>query len=628
MASFYGDLRKQTWLSHAEFAAYGTERTAGREDSSEALAVQNGEPKETPCEDEVRQSLGHWSHAAGPCNGHRSYSLNEQQQQQQQQQQPAQKKHGEHVGASSEQVSARNGVGHKPTVSSSSMSCYGRSVRRAALGGVDGFNRLLESAKTAEQLLSIVDRHLDEFNDFQCTLALHRIARHARLPGAAGVLSHHQWPRLVQRIRRLLQEESSHEPRQLSSVVWSFATLRFRDGEVLQKIGEKCTDSRCVSSQSWDPMSLSLVAQGFAMMHVRNLGLLDSISSAIRRESSSTWQPGDLSRTAWAYAKLVKKDDALFRDVSCKVLSRLQEYTPTLLTQVIWSFATVAPADTCTHLFPRATESMRGAALQDHTPAHLAMVVWSFATVLFRPTELLEEIGDLLPSKADRMNPQDLSMTAWAYATLLAPQRKVFDFLAHLASENVRDFNPQDLSNTAWAFATAGEHNSRLLDAIGDEACNRPHSFNSQHIAMLIWAFTTLKHRHDGVFSFVGRLAEVDRSSWSSAKLLAFSLAVLPRLKAKLGTQEETLRICGAVVDALLERARLGSSEPDDAHTIHDAVYPWLRDSDNASIAGWQEVESICEDQRRRLVMFTRTSVFDSILNMADHTWDVTTVRQ
>merc|ERR1719444_704986 len=125
-------------------------------------------------------------------------------------------------------------------------------------------------------------------------------------------------------------------------------------------------------------------------------------------------------------------------------------------------------------------------------------------------------------------------MIAWSYATLLAPQRKVFDFLATATVRSVRHFNAQDLSNTAWAFATAGESSPEMMDAIADEACQRPADFNCQHVAMLLWAFVTARHRHEGLFKVVGEIAAVDRSSWHSAKLLAYSLAGLPKLNAEL----------------------------------------------------------------------------------------------
>lgn len=196
----------------------------------------------------------------------------------------------------------------------------------------------------------------------------------------------------------------------------------------------------------------------------------------------------------------------------------------------------------------------------------------------------------------------------------------------------VRSFNPQDISNTAWAFATAGEYSAPLLDALGDEACLRPSVLNRQHVAMLLWSYITLRHRHDRLFDVVGKLAEVDRSSWSSAKLLAFALAGLPKIGALLGSRETTLKVAAGLIDALLERTRAGKGEADDAHTVHDAVFPWLdpdlRGAELPNPGGWREVEGIVEAQTNRLVTLTRSQVFDVILPVTWPAYDPSVCRE
>lgn len=130
----------------------------------------------------------------------------------------------------------------------------------------------------------------------------------------------------------------------------------------------------------------SKVLQSFATMAVRDTALADSIAGQVRRELSASWPPADISRVAWACARLSHRDDAFFRDASCKTMARLSEATPLVLTQSIWAFATAAPAAVTSHFFPKAAEAMmEGDALLDHSAAHLAMAVWSFASVLFRP---------------------------------------------------------------------------------------------------------------------------------------------------------------------------------------------------------------------------------------------------
>lgn len=552
--------------------------------------------------------------------------------------------HG-HSGSTSTKIAGPQAGGQaeaKGGVGAQSMTHYGRNVRRAMLGGVDAelyvnsatsahsrLNRAIEAAKSPAELLVVLDESLDDFDAFHCVLAVHRLARSGRLLGAPAILRHRRWPDLV---RRLRGDVDAAEPRQISSIAWSFANLRYADRGFMDAVAE-----RCISRElgRWDPMSLSLVPQSFAMIRAAHPGLLESISAHVRRESSATWGPNDVSRVVWSWAKLLHRDDALFRDASCKLISRLPECSPGVLAQTVWAFATVAPRETAeAHLFPRVAAVMRGPGLKEHSPAHLAMAVWAFAAVLFRPVELLEEIGNVLPQITERhLNSQDISMTAWSYATLLAPQRSVFGFLAAAAPAAAHDFNAQDLANTAWAFATAGEYNAPLLDALGDEACSRPQDFNNQHTSMLIWAYVTLKHHHGPLFALAGSSAQVDKASWSSGKLLAYALAGLPRLHADLGDRASTLRVAGSLVSSLLERERCGLGEADDAHTVHDAVYPLLGPTASELLdpEAWREVEAMVAAQRRRLASLARSPAFDAVLPGASAevlTYNVDEVRE
>jgi len=527
----------------------------------------------------------------------------------------------------------------QPNGAAPRLTLYGRSVRRAALDGVDAsapmssatsthfrINRSLLTASAAEDVLALLERSLNEFDDFHCGLAVHRLARHARLSQAPMVLRHVQWPRLVERLRAVAD---TGEPRQVASVAWALANLLFRDAALRDAIAQRCV--RRVPAD-WDPMSLSLVPQSFAMLAARNTDLFATVSVQVRRETSATWLPGDVGRVVWACAKVLHRDDALLRDCSCKALSRLPESTPSILAQTIWAFATVAPPDVASHCFPYVAEAMRGPGLETHSSAHLAMIVWAFAAVLFRPVELLEEIGDTVAAKSSNCNSQDITMIAWSYATLLAPQRRVFEFLASAATRTVRAFNAQDLSNTAWAFATAGEHAIEMLDAVADEACARPSDFNCQHIAMLLWAFVTIRHRHSKLFAVIGALACVDQSSWHSAKLLAYALGGLPRMNEELGSRETTLKVASDLVEALLRRMREGTGETDDAHTVHDGVFPWLGAvEDGAELQdpeGWRVINDAVSVQRKQLVAFTRSPVFESILPARLTAYDLNIVRE
>ncbi|CAE7030014.1 unnamed protein product, partial [Symbiodinium sp. KB8] len=321
---------------------------------------------------------------------------------------------------------------------------------------------------------------------FACTMALHRLARCSH-----DVDNHVQNGRMVRpeavnptrtslsqreqrlwRVRKALQTQNQSQkaqPRQLANVSWALARLRALEGLPLLRTAA----TRCAGREGpgeWDPMSISLIPWSLATMGVPELhsaseilDMVRSINTAIREQGSAVWAPGDLSRVLWSWAKLAQRDDTFFRRASCLIMSRMPEYTPSQLEQTIWAFAKVAPQDACGHLFPKAADAMlrggpEGSGLTAYTPPHLAMAVWAFAAVLYRPEELLEQIGKVVPDKLEKLNPQDISNTSWAFTTLLAKDRSIYEVLAATAVRTIREFNNQDLSNTVWAFASAGEY--------------------------------------------------------------------------------------------------------------------------------------------------------------------------
>ena len=505
--------------------------------------------------------------------------------------------------------------------------------RRQALGS-------LNAARSVEELQSVLNVRLSELDGFSCTVALHRLARLShdvdkgaaqrtqrqwRDALAAKVRSHPSWPILMQSVAASLHEA---EPRQLANMAWAVARLRAEgDGQhLLRSAAIRCAER--TGPGSWDAMSTSLIPWSFATLTADIRGkevqeLVRSVGRLVHEEGSTFWTPGDLSRVAWSWAKLTQKDDTFFRRCSCLVIARLPEYTPSQLAQTIWAFATAAPSDACTHLLPKAAAAMleggdsdlRG--LHAYTPQHLAMAVWSFAAVLYRPEELLKQIGEAVPYKLEKLNPQDISTTAWAFTTLLAKDRTIYDVLAATSIRTIHDFNNQDLSNTVWAFASAGEYHADLLEAIAAETCQRP-DFHGQHLAMVAWAFITLRHRHDQLLYFIGEMTNGSKGlgTWSNAKLLAFTFAGLPRLgDALLGTEKWTLGAMQRLLDHFHAQLKNGPVDADDAWVVHDAVLPWLElDSRMTQTIGWQALTRMLSEQREALTGFLGSEEFQAIL--------------
>eukprot|EP00971_Amphidinium_carterae_P209649 4158746-Amphidinium_carterae.1 len=126
-----------------------------------------------------------------------------------------------------------------------SVSLYGHFARRAVNGGAAGqsassayprISRMLTQTENVEEVFNVLEGHLQEFSPFHSSVAVHRLARHAKNAGKLPeVLAHPSWESLA---IRLSESVSKGEPRQLSSIVWSYATLLFRDAACMTRISE------------------------------------------------------------------------------------------------------------------------------------------------------------------------------------------------------------------------------------------------------------------------------------------------------------------------------------------------------------------------------------------------------
>lgn len=157
-------------------------------------------------------------------------------------------------------------------------------------------------------------------------------------------------------------------------------------------------------------------------------------------------------------------------------------FNPSQLARTAWSFARAGRADA--GLFKAlALEVTR---FRSHlTTKDLAGMVWAFAYAGYSDTELLNTLVGEVRRRAEEFSAEQLSSTVWAYATAGPSDiTRLFAALARAAERCIGDFSTRQLVETAWAFAASREPApSRLelitvLDAIEGQGAT-PHAMIS-----------------------------------------------------------------------------------------------------------------------------------------------------
>ena len=134
----------------------------------------------------------------------------------------------------------------------------------------------------------------------------------------------------------------------------------------------------------------------------------------------------EVANTAWAFATLGVKDDALLDALAKQAVDVIGEM------------------------------NSQG----------VANTAWAFATLGVKDDALLDALAKQALDVVGGMNSQEVANTAWAYATLGVKNEDLFDALAKQALDVVGDMNPQDVATTAWSMARMDCRDNDIFTAL------------------------------------------------------------------------------------------------------------------------------------------------------------------
>ena len=228
-----------------------------------------------------------------------------------------------------------------------------------------------------------------------------------------------------------------------------------------------------------------------------------------------TFNPQNLSNTAWAYAKVGFYEGALF-DALARVVSAprvLAVFTPQNVANLAWAVArrlTEGPEVTDAHQKALYFDCLRAicesvvaeglpTSLDQFRPQNLASLLHSLAVTGFACPPLFEAAPHHFATILEDCNAQDISNTVWSYVSLGVDNFLVFDCVDRFLARGPvpGHFGAQNVANLAWSFAKAGRGSDAFFQRLADRAADIAAEFSNQNCSNpcgnqpLVWGVPT-----------------------------------------------------------------------------------------------------------------------------------------
>lgn len=360
-------------------------------------------------------------------------------------------------------------------------------------------NNEITGAGTARDIISLVEKNLDDFNMVNCATALHRLGK---LRPPVSLVSSEAVTRLLQHTAAtLFSNPRQCQTRHLANCLWACAQLGLRDPEFEEQVLEVTR----TKLQWFKPQELSNLLWAIAKMKTKTkvgtttevfemneelASTLDDIAYYVA-QAIHEFTPQGISNTCWGLASLSHVNEDLMKTLRSTIQDRFSEFNPQELSNIIWSFAKLR-AEVLPIL--ESTKSSLFRNISSFTEQNIANIFWALAKITEDNSTDSNSTIDTIASRlyteilirASKFNYQELAMLAWALSVLgteckdqtsargakkldaddtsSAPGQQLSTKLLELCTKQAPKFSAQQLSIIALAFAKLGARDENFLD--------------------------------------------------------------------------------------------------------------------------------------------------------------------
>eukprot|EP00928_Gymnodinium_smaydae_P026138 TRINITY_DN20611_c0_g1_i1.p1 TRINITY_DN20611_c0_g1~~TRINITY_DN20611_c0_g1_i1.p1 ORF type:complete len:958 (-),score=120.14 TRINITY_DN20611_c0_g1_i1:11-2884(-) len=275
----------------------------------------------------------------------------------------------------------------------------------------------------------------------------------------------------------------SYGTQDLGNTLWALATLSYRHEGALAALCQQCFPQ----AEFFDQQALSISMWSLATLGYKNMNLMHHLTQHAT-ERISTFRSQGMSNITWACAKFQFQQKCLLMTIAEEAIPRVDEFDPQHLAITAWAYATLEFPNRplLTALCQAATRSMHNFSAQ-----HIANLTWAMATLAHKDEAYLRAMADHAVGLAADFNPQECSNLAWALALLTFRDDRLLAVLSRRSQEIVAEFIPQNLGNSAWAYNRMGYRDEDLMRSLTQQAALMLHECQGQEILDLIEAIST-----------------------------------------------------------------------------------------------------------------------------------------
>eukprot|EP00438_Fugacium_kawagutii_P026710 Skav219968 [mRNA] locus=scaffold2879:364135:369448:+ [translate_table: standard] len=285
------------------------------------------------------------------------------------------------------------------------------------------------------------------------------------------------------------------KPRDLASLVWSFASLVVEPPSLRKTIHDFVGSGAAAQLSAIDVSSIAwseeIARASSKLMRSQDLPVqaLSNLAWAFATVLIEHFGSQDLANTAWAFGVLQKS--FVVKAVAAVALKRLDDlgsaaFTAQGISNIVWSLATVATLQKpLLHSFSRTF----AAQLPEWKAQELSNSAWSFATLLVMDP-VVDLIADCAFHQLEHFGFRHSANLAWALATLNQSHEPLLKAMAAIAAANASELSPLSLASTAWACVSMKIIHVELLDAMSKMLFQSP--VDDGIATMAIWSLSRL----------------------------------------------------------------------------------------------------------------------------------------
>jgi hypothetical protein len=380
-----------------------------------------------------------------------------------------------------------------------------------------------QAGSTVDDLVFTISKHIQKMNLVNLTTAIHRLGK--MVANDANAQAHLKQSSILSKIlpsiTRALSSTRSNQiqPQALSNILWSLASIRHADSEVISLIRYHSIPNM----HRFKTFELSLLLWAFAKLSTVESSLLNTaqvteifgLAAKYVQEYAVMMDARNLSMVVWAFATAKQSNASLFAQVAEQIANGP---TPTCqeMATTIWAYGTQNIMNRT--LFESLAQ--KGAQkLTDFKAQEISNMLWGFASAGFFHEPFYQRAATVALSKD--LSSQHVANILWAF-TRVRPRHPLTQWVVSnympLCRQHLRNFKPQEVSSVALSIAKAfvDPHcematpiPSVVLDFFGIVSKGRYKlaDFSTQSLTNMASAFAMVQLIHDAFLVKLGQEA-------------------------------------------------------------------------------------------------------------------------